>query len=223
MKRTLKDRISLLGLNYSKELFIIFLIIIVSVGGALSIYFFLEQLFVSILLLLAGLFLTYFYLSRYSNLEKALEDEHINELISLLNYFEIFISNKNNVYMSFKFLLPYCSPFMDEAINSLLNQMDLDKTIGPYISFANKFNSRIIDSLMMSIYQIVDNGNQENQFSEFELLFSNVRTARQEDLIDRKKKSLDSLNSLPMIGAAGITISLSISIISVIGDYVNVI
>ena len=222
MKRTLKDRISLLGLNYSRELFILFLIIIFSLGGALATYFFLSQIFISILILIGGLFLTYFYLSRYSTMEKALENDHINELISLLNYFEIFISNKNNVYMSFKLLLPYCSSFMDEAISSLLNQMDLDKSIGPFINFANKFNSRIIDSLMMSIYQIVDNGNQENQFSEFELLFSNVRAVKQEEMVNRKKHSLDSLNSLPMIGAAGITIALSISIISVIGDYVNV-
>lgn len=223
MKRTLKDRISLLGLNYSRELFIVFLIIVFFIGGALSIYFFFNQLYISIFVLGVGIFATYFYLTRYSKLEKEMETDHINELISLLNYFEIFISNKNNVYMSFKLLLPYCSTFMDEAINSLLNQIDLDKTIGPYINFASKFNSRIIDSLMLSIYQIVDNGEQQNQFSEFELLFSNVRNRYQEEMVESKKKSLDSLNSVPMMGAAGITIVLSVAIISIIGDYVNVI
>ena len=76
---------------------------------------------------------------------------------------------------------------------------------------------------MLSIYQMVDNGENTNQLSEFELLFTNTRMKFQEDLIDSKKKSLETLNSFPLIGAGAITITLSLAIISIIGEYVNVI
>lgn len=223
MKKSFKDRVTSLGLSFAKEMLIIFSIIILFIGGALAVYYFLKELYIAILVGVGGFVLVFFYISRYSSLEKQIEKNHVSELISLLNYFEIFISNKNNVYTSLKMLVPYSSSFMDEAISSLLNQIDSDKTVGPYINFAQKFNNRIIDSLMLSIYQMVDNGEDDNQFSEFDLLFSNVREKYQDELIANKQKGLDVVNSFPLFGAGGITIALSMSIISIIGDYVNVI
>ena len=120
-------------------------------------------------------------------------------------------------------LLPYCGQYLQDAISSLLSQIDIDKSVGPYITFASKFNNRIIDSLMLSIYQMVENGENVIELTEFDLLFNNIKNKSQEELIDSKKKSLDSLNSFPLIGAGAITIILSISIISIIGDYINVI
>lgn len=223
MKRSFKERMESLGLNYSKELLIIILIPIPFAVGGLLIYYFLHEIYIALIVGFVGIALDYFYISRYSTYEKKLEKEHVDELISLLSYFQVFISNNNNVYTSFKLLLPYCSIYMDGMINSLLNQIDSDKSVGPYITFANKFNNHIVESLMLSIYQMVDNGENTNQLTEFELLFTNTRMKFQEDLIDSKKKSLETLNSFPLIGAGAITITLSLAIISIIGEYVNVI
>ena len=222
MKKSLNKRITDLGLSYQKEMTIAVIIPIVFLVGGLSIYFFLKELVIAIGVGLLGFVIDYLYLSRYSTLEKIASREKLNEFISLLSYFEIFISNGNNVYMSFKMLLPYCSVTMEDYISTLLTQIDMDKSVGPYINFATKFDNHIIESLMLSIYQMVDNGESMTQFSEFELLFTNVKNRFQEDLIEDKKKSLDFLNSFPLIGAGFITISLSISIVSMIGDYINV-
>ncbi len=223
MKRNFKNRVESLGLNYKLEISVYFLMILVGIGGAVAIYFFLNQLTIAIFVLLAAIVGCFAYYMRYSKIESAVEKEHVDEFVSLLSYFEIFIANKNNVYMSFRMLLPYCSTFMDDAINSFLNQVDADKSVGPYINFAQKFHNHIIESLMLSIYQMVDGGEAVGQFSEFDLLFSNIREKFQEDLIESKKKSIDVFNSFPLIGAGAITIILSLSIVSMIGDYVNVI
>lgn len=223
MRRSFKERISAVGLNYTKEISILIIIIIIFLGGAFAIYYFLKELYFALIFLVAGLVAIYFYISRYQSLEKQQEKDHVNELISLLNYFELFISNKNNVYTSFKLLIPYCSTFMDEAISSLLNQIDTDKSVGPFINFASKFNSRVVDSLLLSIYQMVDTGENDNQFSEFELLFTNIRERYQDELVENKKKSLESMNVFPLFGAGLITICLSMSLIQIIGDYINVI
>lgn len=223
MKRTFRQRIESLGLNYNLEITIIVSLCIIGIASGVAIYFFLNQLVIALFAGLIGITLSFFYSTRYSKLEKKLEKDHVDEFISLLSYLEIFINNKNNVYTSFKMLLPYCSTYMDDAINSMLDQIDVDKTVGPYINFASKFNSHVIESLMLSIYQIVDNGEGIGQFNEFDLLFTNIREKYQEDLIDSKKKALEVFNSFPLIGAGAITIVLSMSIISMIGDFINVI
>ena len=223
MKKSLKERTEELGISYQKEIIIMIALPVVFLAGGFLIYYFFKEIYIAIIVGLIGIIGDFLYVSRYSSIEKGHKKEHVDELISLLSYFEIFISNKNNVYTSFKMLLPYCSTFMEDAINSLLNQIDSDKTVGPYINFATKFNDHIVESLMLSIYQMVDNGENVNQFSEFELLFNNIRNKFQEELLESKKKSLETLNSFPLIGAGFITITLSISIISIIGDYINVI
>lgn len=223
MKRSLKDRIAALGLSYQKEMLMLILIIVVSIGLALAFYFLLQQLYISIFAGLAGVVAIYFFLTRYSSMERAIQKDHIDQLISLLSYFEIFLSNGNNVYTSFKMLLPYADEYLQEAISSMLAAIDVDKTIGPYITFASKFNNRIVESLMLSIYQMVDNGEEAIELSEFDILFTNIKEKHFDETIDYKRKGLDMFNSFPLIGAGAITIVLSISIVSIIGDYINVI
>lgn len=222
MKKSLKTRLTLLGLSYQKEVAILLLIPMIFAIGGFAIYFFFKEIIAGVGIAISGLVLDYLYFSRYSKLEKEMEREHINEFISLMSYFEAFISNGNNVYNSFKMLIPYSSPYMDDVINSLLIQIDMDKSVGPYITFASKFNSHVIESLMLSIYQMIDSGESTNQFTEFEFLFSNIKNSYSESLIEEKKKSLDSLNSFPLIGAGFLIITLSICIVSLIGGYINV-
>lgn len=223
MKRTLKERIESLGLSFQKEMLTLAIIIILSIALSVVSYIFLKEIIIPLITIGFGVIATYFYLSRYSALEKKKEKDKVEEFISLLSYFEVFISNGNNVYTSFKYLLPYSSNLLQEEIETLLNQIDVDKTVGPFINFASKFNNRTIESLMLSIYQMVDNGENSGEMTEFNVIFANFKEKHLSYIIERKKKSLESLGSFPLIGAGAITLILSISIISIIGDFVNVI
>ena len=222
MKKSLKNQITSLGLSYQKEISILIVleIVIILTGGTL--YFFNRKILVLVFALIGAVIVGFLYLSRYSSLEAKRKKEHVDELISLLSYFELFISNKNNVYTSFRMLLPYSSIFMDEAINSLLNQIDVDKSVGPYITFASKFENHVIESLMLSIYQMVDNGENSGQFKEFAILFNNIEKDHQIAKIEDKKRKLESLDSWPLFGAGAITIILAMSILSIVGDLIDV-
>ena len=223
MKKSLKDRIAALGLSYTKEMTLLALIVISVAAFVVVSILVIKQLYIGLIGGAIGIVGVYMFLSRYSSLERKQQRDNVDQLISLLSYFEIFISNGHNVYTSFKMLLHYSDDYLHEAISSLLNQIDADKTVGPYINFASKFNDHIVESLMLSIYQMVDNGESEIELSEFDVLFSHIKEKHKDEMIDRKKKGLDIFNSFPLIGAGAVTIVLSLSIISIIGDYINVI
>ena len=223
MKNSFKDRIISLGLSYQKEILILIVINILVLGIGVGAYLYFSHWLTFLVMGIVLIGANFLYLSRYGSLEKQREKDHADELISLLSYLEIFISNGNNVYTSFKMLIPYCSTFMEDAINSLLNQIDADKSVGPFITFAAKFHNRVIESLMLSIYQMVDNGENSGQFSEFNILFSNIAKEHEAALIEEKKRKLNSLDSWPLIGSGAITIVLAIAILNIIGDYINVI
>ena len=219
MKKSFKDRLSSLGLSYYKELLIIALIAVVFVVSGLLLIFLLKEVYLGIIVFILGVAVELLYTSKYKSLELSVNKDKVNEFISALSYFEVYYSKGNDVYSSFKLLLPFCSQYLQDAINSFLLQSDSDKTVNPFVCFANKFDNSVVTTLMMSIYQLSNGGD----LLEFDLLYQSIRNKQTELLIESKKKSLDSLYSFPLIGAGAITVIFALQILSVIGDYVNVI
>ena len=221
-KNKLKTIIEEVGLSYTKELLKIISINVVLLAGSFAIYFFLHSLIYAILLFVGTLILDYFLLSRYNDMKKAILKSHENELVSIISYFEVYIQNNSNVYQSFNQLLPYCSDWMKDKVETLLKEIDEDKTVQPYINFANNFQQLVTHSLMLSIYQMVDQGEGSNQLQEFNVIFDGLSKNRQKEMNEQKEKELAGMSIFPLIGAGLITVILTISILSIIGDLMYV-
>ena len=110
---------------------------------------------------------------------------------------------------------------MEEQINSLILEIDSDKTVTPYINFANKFTNKVTTNVMLSIYQMVDEG-ENIHLIQFQSLFDELSKNHQKELIDSKDRNMSSLSSLPLIGAGAITVLLTFGIISLMGEMINV-
>ena len=222
-KNKIKDTIEFIGLSYKKEMTKVVLINTLLLTVTLVLFLATKNLIVPIIVGIGDLVLTYFLLSRYNDKKKILLKNRENELISLISYFDVYIRNNNNVYQSFNLLIPYCSNWMKEKIEDLLAEIDKDKSVQPFVNFADQFTSISIHSLMLSIYQMVDQGENSEQLTHFNLLFDEISKTRNREMIEQKQKSLSNMSTFPLAGAGLITISLTISILSILGDLVNVI
>ena len=224
MKNKTKTLIEELGFNYQKErnkiIFGALLIIVLSVG----LFFFFVK---NILMIPAGLLIAMVYvwlsISRFSSIKAKREKEHFDEFVTVISYFQTFIENHHNVYQSFVKILPYSSPWIHSAIEKMLGEIDTDKSVNPFIHFAEQFNEKIVHNIMLSIYQMVDRGEDNGSLNQFTVLFTQIYQNRYLSVRSKKEKSFDIVNVFPMVGAALITIVLSLSLISVMGDLVNVI
>lgn len=219
----LKKSIEFLNLSYKKELFKIIGINVLMIAIIVPAYFFIKQLYIFIFFCLAAVFVDYFLISSYSSKKEAIKRAREDEFVSIISYFKIFISNQNNIYHSLECLIPYASTWMANEIQNLLNDIDLDKSVKPFISFANNFESSFVENVMLSIYQMVDEGENTNKLNQFTYTFESFSKEHMEHQIDSKQKSLDSINTFPLIGAGAITMVLMLSILTVIGDLTNVI
>ena len=161
-------------------------------------------------------------LNSYINKKREIFKDREDEFISIIGYFQFFISNSYNVYQAFQALIPYSSTWMEEQINSLILEIDNDKTVTPYINFANKFTNKVTTNVMLSIYQMVDEGENNIHLIQFQSLFDELSKNHQKELIDSKDRSMSSLSSLPLIGAGAITVLLTFGIISLMGEMINV-
>ena len=222
MKNKLKDTIEFVGLSYKKEILKIVLVTLVLLAGAALIFFFLKNIIYTIMLLIATAVVDYMLLTRFNDKKKMLIKARENELITLITYFEVYIKNKNNVYQSFNLLIPYCSSWMKDKIETLLKEIDSDKSVQPFVNLANNFVQLSSHSLLLSIYQMVDQGESSEQLAQFDVIFDEIARNRHKEMKEQKEKSLSNMSTFPLIGAGAITVTLTISIISVLGDLMNV-
>lgn len=222
-KNSLKETIEFVGLSYKKEMLKILLINIVLLGGAFCIYYFLHNLIFTIIVLVSVLVANYLLFSRFKDKKRLMLKSRENELVAIISYFEVYIQNKNNVYQSFNLLLPYCSEWMKDKLETLLQEIDKDKTVQPFVNFAKNFKQLASHSLMLSIYQMVDQGENSNQLKQFNVIFDELAKNRSHELMEQKERALANMSTFPLIGAGLITITLTISILTILGDLMNVI
>jgi hypothetical protein len=218
----IKETMLFVGASYKTEILKITLINIAGISFVCLMLLVLNQIIFAILAILGLLVLNYFILSSYQDKKALLIKERENELITLISYFEIYIQNRQNVYQSFNMLIPFCSTWMKDKIAHLLNEIDLDKSVQPFINFANNFQQISASSLMLSIFQMVDQGENVNQLTQFHLVFDELAKSRNHQLMEQKDKHMTGMYVYPLIGAGLITITLTISILSILGDVINV-
>ena len=223
MKNNLKETIEFVGLSYTKEMLKIIVLNMLVLGSVVLIYFLLNNVVFAIFILISLIAIDYFLLSRFSDKKKALLKSRENELIAIISYFEVYVQNKNNVYQSFNMLIPYCSPWMKAKIENLLKEIDEDKSVQPFVNFASNFHQLSTHSLMLSIYQMVDQGENTHQLKQFDVIFTELARNRNREMMEQKSNSLANMSTFPLIGAGLITITLTMSILSILGDLINVV
>ena len=160
-----------LGLNPKKE-FIIFgvtnlLLIILSVVGKI----FLKN---TVFLIIGPGFAVIFsilFLSRYDTEINKINSNNLLEFSHLFGFFRIYIKNGYNVYNALKEITNFANKNLKEMLSKLISEIDEDKTVQPFINFAHNFDEIIIEELMISIYQMIDDGEQSNYLAQFEFIF----------------------------------------------------
>ncbi len=223
MKNNLKETIDFVGLSYKKEMLKIILINIILLLGAVLLYLFLDNLIYAIMLFIGLCLLDFFLLTRYSDKKQNILKNRENELVAIISYFEVYIQNNNNVYQSFAQLIPYCSDWMKEKIETMLSEIDNDKTVQPFINFAHNFQQLSSHSLMLSIYQMIDQGENSEQLLQFNVIFDELSKNRNKEMVDQQDRALSNMSTFPLIGAGLITVTLTISILTILGDLIYVV
>ncbi len=216
------DLLLFISANKTKELIKIIAINVSIIAVIAVATIFLKQIMIVFVGIIGVAIADYMIFNSYKSKKNAILDARENEFISIIGYFQFYISNSYNVYQAFQALQAYASPWMEEQIQSMILEIDNDKSVKPFVNFANKFRNKVTSNVMLSIYQMVDEGESNLHMMQFNALFEQLNKNHQKELIDSKERNMSSISSLPLIGAGAITVLLTFGIISVMGEMINV-
>lgn len=221
MIKRFKDKILLAGLNPKKEFWIF-----VSVNFALLVvgvllFVFLKDIIYSAIVLGLMFIFSLLFLTRYSKRISQKNTENLQDFATLFGYFRIFIHNGYSVYSALRELLNFANPDLEKGIQNLLDEIDSDKSVQPFIKFSKQFNEIIIEELMISIYQLIDDGESSDYLIQFELIFDKFSEILYSKYLKSKDSKLATLSSAPLIGSCFLIVVLTIGIINIIGGLIN--
>lgn len=223
MLNNFKKTIEFLGLNYKKEQIKIIISNVVLLTLFAVLLIFNRTPFVIVMGVLVILGINYYIFSSYSLKKQKLNKDRADEFVYVISYFRIFISNRNNVYQSFNKIIDYSSDWMKEKLEIFLRAIDGDKSIKPFTDLADRFELPIARNVLVSIYQMVEQGETSEQLNQFTILFEQMSKTLNDERKDRKLRSFDLVGFFPIVGAGLVTIALTFSMLSLVGDMINVI
>lgn len=221
MKKT-KERMIRLGLNVKKEFSTALMIsfFILALGGV--IFYFLQAI---TYLVTAGLLVVVFnilYFSRYGRMEKEAADQAKTDFVSLFTFFKIYLHNGYSVYTALKEVQSFSDRQLSMYLQELIKDIDEDKSITPFVRFGRKFNDLIIEEMMISIYQMIDDGSNPSHLSQFDLIFGKISDLAYEREMNKKKNSLASMSTFPLVGSGLLIVMVTFGIITVMEEMINV-
>lgn|SRR5574344_802629 len=217
----IKELMFELKLSYAKEMTVISIIDLVIIGLGIFVYFYFKNPLYLIYVIGLMLGVNIYYFSRYSSMKRQIEMDQELEFVTVFVYFEMFIKNGFIVYKALEETSKFCSKELKEKFEKLLFEIDTDKTVTPFITFSSQFKSKLIEQVMVSVYQMVDEGNELDDLDQFTMIFSKLDEEKSKDIIEKRKRKADSLNTFPLIGSAFIIFIIFFGIISIVGDLLN--
>ena len=216
--KKLKEKINFLNKNYKTEitrLLIIDFLICVS-----FIFLIIYSKNLLILIYFFGILVVFnsFYLTRYQRIINKNNANLINDFINTFSYFRIYISNNMNAYNAFKEVSKYSSPFIKTKLLVLLDEIDEDKSLKPYMNFAKNFNNKKVEEVMIAIYEMVNEGNSENYLNQFTSVFTSFKARVEKTNQEKRFSKFNLITAMSMGGMMLIMILIMLSIVNMVGE-----
>ena len=219
--KKLKEKMLILGLNPKREFLIVLITDLVLILAGVLTFIFLKQLLYLASCLGVAFIFDLLFLTRYSKQISNKNTENLQEFAVLFGYFRIYLHNGFSVYSALKELLNFANQSLKKDLEELISEIDSDKTIQPFVKFGKKFNEIIVEEMMISIYQMIDDGENSDYLYQFELIFDKFSDLLYEKYLRAKNSKLGTLSNAPLLGASFLVVILTIGVISILGEVIN--
>jgi len=221
MEKDYKTLVEKGGLNYNKlrsrRLLLLLFFVILAVGIT-----FFDSYISGGIILMFGLT---FYKFNYYNLKTKVQTILIKKQIAFVNFFStllVFLENRQNTYHALKSSLSTLNGNIVIDVETLISDIDLDKSALPYIEFAKKFDSNNIYQIMMLLYQYEQSGYDLANLNRVSDTLIKLKQNTYDDYISKKTSSLDYLLLSPILISIVLVLLFAVSILDNIGGLINV-
>lgn len=209
-----------LNLNFTKELILIITLNVLTLVLGISLYILLKSINYIVLMFIVFIFINAILIYRYILINNKCIFANLNEVSNAFMYFYLDINNKVKPLTALENIKSHCSISMSDNLVLLLDEIKVDKSFTPFIKFSNKYTSIIVETVVLSIYQLVNEYNLDNVIA-FNKAYKEYKSKVEGIYSKTYKKQFSFITLTPVIGTMVITIIVIIATILLIRGYIN--
>lgn len=187
--------------------------------GALFAYFLFKELYVALGLVVGGVILIIF--SFFKRKEKS--NLTINTFINVFTHFRVALDSDANVYQALTATLAITKGEMYLKLEGLIQTINSDHTVKPFISFATPFKNRFITHIMINVYMLINHGLEIKRLWQFNYIFETLTKEFSASVIEVHRGSLERFDMLLYLGTGIMMFTLMTSVLALIGTVLWVI
>jgi hypothetical protein len=175
-------------------------------------------------LILMGIFILsfgefYLYLQHERTKELLLAEKQ-KYFIDAYRLIKVLLMQSISPYQSLQTILPFVHPNLAQDVHTLLLSIDQDKSIFPYLQFANRFHSLMIEQLMFALYQLENQGGGSQQLQQFQYLFDQADQQHYQGQLLQFHEQMQNANGYVMAATGLIAFSLLVGVIQLIAGMI---
>lgn len=218
----IKNSMQIVGKNPKKEIlvFVLGCLLILSIDVPLYLYKGISFLLAIPLFIL--IFFAYFYFTRYSSAIKKLYEDRMEEFIRLFTFLGIYINDGLNVFHALESIQQFATPSFLPLLKQLVAEIEEDKSVTPFVNFASNFTDISVKEVMISVYQMVDQGEGGKFIAQFQHLFGRLSDEKHAMLKQKRIDSLNKLSIMPLLGSGVTMFMITFSLVDIMGGIMNV-
>ena len=161
----------------------------------------------------------YLYLQREKTKEVLLAEKQ-KYFIDAYRLIKVLLMQSISPYQSLQTILPFVHPNLAQEVHTLLLSIDQDKSIFPYLQFANRFHSLMIEQLMFALYQLENQGGGSQQLQQFQYLFDQADQQHYQGQLLQFHEQMQNANGYVMAATGLIAFSLLVGVIQLIAGMI---
>ena len=220
--KKLRDNLAFLGLEPRKECIFFGMYSLLFVAAFVLVWLWNGLGYFLIFPTVGYLCFAYFYYARYAMAVNAKLEKRNTEFVNLFTFCGIYIGDGFSVYNALEKVRDFASDDLSPVLERLLLDIDEDKSVTPYVTFASYFRDVAVKEVMLSVYQMVDEGQGGVYIRQFQKLFGRLSDTKHQLENQRRLNRLDTLSFLPLAGSGIAMLTLTLSIMEVMGGLTDV-
>ena len=142
------------------------------------------------------------------------------DFINVFTHFRLALDNNLNVYRALNITLTTTSGAMSALLESLINALENDHSVTPFINFSLPFKHPLVSQIMINVFMLVNHGVDPKRLWQFNYLFETLVKEHNDEEIALHESSYERFNISLFIGTGIMIMTLMISIMGMIGEYI---
>lgn len=211
-----------LGRDPKKEFLFFGLSVLAFLGIGAAMYWYMGLNFLLLFPALGFVVYAFVFLTRYDALKRKKLEALGDEFITLFTFFGIYITDGFTVYNALEKLLDFAGEELNGLLKKLLHDIDEDKSVAPFVAFASIFEQISIREVMVAVYQMIDEGEGGLYLAQFKRLFARLADTKRSISKSTRLERLDTLSFLPLCGSGLTMLTLTLSILSIMEEMLDV-